>query len=203
MTEYDVVTQPEPVSAWDQLACAILNSRPGLSERLGDDAQAHLELVSVVASARSQTAVLLTSAVQSARRAGCTWAQIGDVLGITRQAAQQQYGGDHEEVVAQASPVESMVLMPVTAFDEMSILGRAGQFGWHCVGYGPLYLRVERDERQWQHARTIIGNQPGGEGWQRIGWGWGWWRYWARPLDLPALGGNPSAQDIINNNLLR
>jgi Clp amino terminal domain, pathogenicity island component len=31
--------------------------------------------------------------VDEARRAGCSWAQIGSVLGITRQAAQQRYGG--------------------------------------------------------------------------------------------------------------
>ncbi len=31
--------------------------------------------------------------VQEARRAGCSWAQIGDVLGVSRQAAQQRFVG--------------------------------------------------------------------------------------------------------------
>ena len=31
--------------------------------------------------------------VHEARRAGCSWAQIGSVLGVTRQGAQQRYGG--------------------------------------------------------------------------------------------------------------
>jgi hypothetical protein len=36
---------------------------------------------------------LLSHFVQEARRAGCSWAQIGDVLGISRQAAQQRFVG--------------------------------------------------------------------------------------------------------------
>ena len=31
--------------------------------------------------------------VDAARREGCSWAQIGSVLGVTRQGAQQRYGG--------------------------------------------------------------------------------------------------------------
>lgn len=31
--------------------------------------------------------------VEAARREGCSWAQIGSVLGVTRQGAQQRYGG--------------------------------------------------------------------------------------------------------------
>ena len=31
--------------------------------------------------------------VEAARRDGCSWAQIGSVLGVTRQAVQQRYGG--------------------------------------------------------------------------------------------------------------
>ena len=191
------------MASWDRLAGAILASRPDLAERLPNDPQAHLELISLVATARSQSAVLLSSAVSSARRAGCTWSQIGDVLGITRQAAQQQYGIGAEEGAEPEGSSPSMVLAPISAFDEMDVLIRAGRYGWHSVGYGIAYHRVERDDRQWEHARTFMGARPAGEGWQRIGWGWTWWRYWARPLDVPALAGNPTAEDIIENHLPR
>ena len=30
-----------------------------------------------------------------------------------------------------------MVLTLVTSLDEMDVLGRAGQYGWHCVGGDP------------------------------------------------------------------
>ena len=36
---------------------------------------------------------LLDHVVKEARAAGCSWAQIGDALGVTRQAAQQRHGG--------------------------------------------------------------------------------------------------------------
>lgn len=35
---------------------------------------------------------LLAAAVECAREAGCTWQQIGDVLGVSRQAAFQRFG---------------------------------------------------------------------------------------------------------------
>ena len=198
----DVVARPVTESSWDRLARAILEARPGLAERLPTDPQAYLELISLVSAARSETAVLLSTAVASARRAGCTWNQIGDVLGVTRQAAQQQYGSDADSGIASPTPTESMMLTPLTAFNEMEVLDRAGKYGWYSVGYGPLYHRVERDIRQWQHARTFLGAVPDGEGWQRIGWGWVWWIYWRRPLALPALSGNPSAADLVEDRQL-
>lgn len=33
-------------------------------------------------------------ALRNARRAGASWAQVGDALGISRQAAQQRFGGE-------------------------------------------------------------------------------------------------------------
>ena len=190
-------------STWHGLACAIVESRHGLIERLQHDPQAHLELVALAASAKAETAVLLAGAVRSARGAGCTWSQIGDVLGVTRQAAQQQYGDDAPLAAAPAGPVESMTLAPLTAFNEMAVLARAGEYGWHSVAYGPFFHRVERDTRPWEHARTFLGARPHGDGWQAVGAGWAWWSYWARPLDAPALGGNPSATDLVDNRILR
>lgn len=187
------------VTSWDRLARAILDGRPGLAERLATDPQAYLELISIAASARSETAVLLSAAVTSARRAGCTWGQIGDVLGVTRQAAQQQYGGDTE--TGESTQAKSMVLAPLTSFSEMDVLNRAGRYGWHGVEFGVAYFRVERDNRQWEHFRTVLTIMPATDGWQRVGWGWMWWRYWARPLDTPALVGNPSVADLVWNHL--
>jgi len=187
------------VTGWDRLAHAILDGRPGLVDRLATDPQAYLELISIAASARSETAVLLSAAVTSARRAGCTWGQIGDVLGVSRQAAQQQYGEDTE--TSNDVGRESMLLAPLTSFTEMDVLNRAGRYGWHGVEFGPAYFRVERDTRQWEHFRTVLTMMPATDGWQRIGWGWMWWRYWARPLDIPALTGNPSATDFVRNEL--
>lgn len=41
---------------------------------------------------QAQAVLLVASAVEQARDAGCTWQDIGDVLGVSRQAAFQRFG---------------------------------------------------------------------------------------------------------------
>lgn len=53
------------------------------------DATAGLHLL---ASLVAETARRLPGAVADARGQGCSWAQIGDLLGVTRASAQQRYG---------------------------------------------------------------------------------------------------------------
>jgi hypothetical protein len=181
----------------DHLAGAIEAADPTLADRLSHDAQAHLELVALARAARSETDVLLAAAVTSARGAGCTWEQVGAILGMTRQAAQQRYGrAQHDTDPVDGTP-EHRELRPLSAFNEMAVLSRAGRYGWHSVGYGPLFHRVVRDTRQWEHTRTV-GRAPEGGGWQPVGSGWGWWTYWARPTTEPALPGDPSVADLLH-----
>jgi hypothetical protein len=179
----------------DHLAAALEAADPTLGERLARDAGAHLELVALARAARSETDVLLAAAVESARGAGCTWEQIGAVLGMTRQAAQQRYGRPAPDEPP-AAP-NRRVLRPLSAFNEMAALARAERYGWHSVGYGPLYHVLERDDRHWEHARTW-GGRPDGAGWQPVGGGWGWWSYWTRPLDAPAVPGDPTDAELLH-----
>lgn len=48
--------------------------------------------VAAVVRVQARAAELLSAAVDHARDAGCTWQQIGDVLGVSRQAAFQRFG---------------------------------------------------------------------------------------------------------------
>lgn len=199
MTSGDQPTQPSGDTLRDHLARALHDVDPTLSERLTHDADAHLELVALARAARSETDVLLAAAVQSARGAGCTWEQVGTVLGMTRQAAQQRYGQPDGSAAAAATgggSAERLILRPLSAFNEMSVLARAGRYGWHSVAYGPLFHIVERDDRQWEHTRTH-GSVPDGGGWLPVGSGWAWWTYWARPTDVPALDGDPTAAALV------
>ena len=198
MTSGDQPTQPSGDTLRDHLARALHDVDPTLSERLTHDADAHLELVALARAARSETDVLLAAAVQSARGAGCTWEQVGAVLGMTRQAAQQRYGQPDASTAAAANggAKERLILRPLSAFNEMSVLARAGRYGWHSVAYGPLFHVLERDDRQWEHTRTF-GSLPEGGGWLPVGSGWAWWSYWARPTDLPALPGDPTATELV------
>jgi hypothetical protein len=65
----------------------------GYARRVGSgDTDDLPELVSL----RSEVDELITRAVRELRvSAGLSWAQIAAGLGVTRQAAQQRYGGDH------------------------------------------------------------------------------------------------------------
>lgn len=51
-----------------------------------------IDLVRAAHQIRDGAEVLMTAAVQQAREAGRTWQEIGDVLGVSRQAVFQKYG---------------------------------------------------------------------------------------------------------------
>lgn len=51
-----------------------------------------MEVVTGSVTIHAQAETLLAAAVDRARRSGCTWSDIGDALGITRQGAFQRFG---------------------------------------------------------------------------------------------------------------
>ena len=57
-----------------------------------------LKLVRKLADQRDETEKELAQAVVSAREDGWSWAMIGFMLGVTRQAAQQRYGAKVAEM---------------------------------------------------------------------------------------------------------
>ncbi|GIL34155.1 hypothetical protein LG324_13850 [Phycicoccus jejuensis] len=124
-----------------------------------------LALVARSASAHAATRDLLQQAVAAARADGRSWAAVGEVLGLSRQAAQQRFGG-----VVDDGPTEAQErwLGPVTAFDEMPELELAGRQGWRTVGAGMLRHRMVRTPTQWEHRR-VLWSRPAaayeGDGW--------------------------------------
>jgi hypothetical protein len=74
-------------------------------------------------------------------------------------------------------------LQPLTAFDEMEALERAGREGWHSISFGMLYHLVEKTDEQWQHLRVLATSSRSSleaDGWRRIGRMWFPWAYYAR-----------------------
>lgn len=61
-------------------------------EKIVDDDIAALQEVGVAANALDDARSKLQSAVDSAREVGFSWARIGTVLGVSRQAAEQRFG---------------------------------------------------------------------------------------------------------------
>ncbi|WP_432557949.1 hypothetical protein [Granulicoccus sp. GXG6511] len=145
----------------------------------------HLVLVRRAADASVVVSDLLRQAVSAARMNGHSWAAIGNVLGLSRQAVQQRFGSVANE---SAEGKELRRLGPVTALDELPELALAGRQGWRTVGAGMLYHLVERTDTQWETKRVV---------WRKLAKSYeidGWsvavrafpWLYLVRDLGIPA-----------------
>lgn len=167
----------------EQIATAVL-------EAAGDpvaDPDGTLRLVAASRVAAEETSRLLRGSIDGARSAGHRWDAVGELLGVSKQAAQQRFG---TRAAKPATTGERRVLTPLTAFDEMPVLEREGRRGWHVVGYGTLFHEVEASDHQWEHLRQpwspAARRRLTAEGWTLIGGATFPWGYWKRPLDLPA-----------------
>lgn len=147
------------------------------------DGDEHLAVIAAGADAERQAAAMLERAVAAARAAGVSWARIGGRLGMSRQAAQQRFGG-------QPDPVDSdreRWLGPVTALDEMAELELAGRAGWRTVETGLLAHRMLRTDTQWEHRRILWRGSLAKEvaaGWQ-VGCRAFPWIYLVRDTGIP------------------
>lgn len=171
----------------------ILDSSPGLRERLETDPAATLELIAIAQDARNTTRDILADAVRAAREAGHSWSTIGEVLGMSRQAAQQRFGGASDDLPESHGDPLRRQLYGLSAFNEMAQLKEAGRHGWHSVGFGAMFHTVEKSDVQWEHLRLTVGAGTPGDDWIRIEGMWFPWVYYARPTDRPALPEPPSA----------
>lgn len=153
----------------------------------------HLEIVRRAVEANGVARDLLQQAVSAARSSGHSWAAIGDVLGLTRQAAQQRFGaaGDADASApgsASGEIGEERWLGPITAFDEMPELELAGRRGWHTIGAAMFKHRMVRTATQWEHRR-VVWNRPT-KSFEKDGWVLALrafpWIYLIRDTGLPA-----------------
>ena len=130
------------------------------------DADDHLRLVRRAALAHEVSGELLQQAVTAARAGGQSWATLGQELGLSRQGAQQRFGGagrrttaaDDTDTDADTEAPErrdERWLGPVTAVDELGELELAGQLGWHTVEAGMFRHRMVRTPTCWEHRRVL------------------------------------------------
>lgn len=188
----------DPVSLSGAIAQAVSNATPELSRRLDEGEDVYAEILEVAARAHDETRSILQSAVDSARRAGHSWEAIGRILGVSKQAAQQRFARPQQPPVGDAPEVKR--LYPVNAFNEMAVLRDIGQYGWHSVGFGVRFHRIELSAEQWEHARVIASAKAvedlEAQGWQRIGTESFPCAYFSRCLQVPRLKGDPPS-DIL------
>lgn len=169
----------------DGIASIITGSEPGIDDLLERDLTAHLRLIALTAEIASEASSTLRASVGASRAAGLSWEQIGDVLHISRQAAQQRFGN----ATTQADD-GIWRMTPVTAFDEIERLNEVGRHGWHSIGFGSLYHDLARSDQQWEHCRVSVfapRQELEAAGWQKIGGRWFPWAYYARATGAPVL----------------
>jgi hypothetical protein len=151
----------------------------------------HLALIAAGARAEEEARSILRRSVVAARAGGASWGVIGRELGMSRQAAQQRFGGTPggADLAAPAPGAgEERWLGPVTGFDEMAELELAGRAGWRIVEAGMLSHRMRRTATQWEHRRVMWRAsfaREEAEGWQ-IGCRAFPWIYLVRDLGVPA-----------------
>ena len=124
--------------------------------------------------------------IDAARRSGASWAEIGEVLGISRQAAQQRFGTSGA-VFPDAIPDHKLIERSATAFNEMGILELEGHRGRELVALGPMTLGLIQTERQCEYRREIALSSAakkamlGEQGWLHAGT-WYPFLYFKRPI---------------------
>lgn len=102
--------------------------------------------------------------VKSARWHGSPWSQIGEAMGVTRQAVQKKYstsgeGGDSKGLRR---------LGPVTRRDEVSELGASALEGWiPTQSFHGHHLLRRTTNGQWELSRRFVfsPSPPDGDGW--------------------------------------
>lgn len=135
----------------DVLGRAVLDGDGGQAVLDPNRPEDHLAIVGRAAVAEQAGRELLRQSVSAARGSEHSWAAIGEVLGLSRQATQQRFGGGNDP---DQGP-EYRWLGPVTAINEMPELELAGRRGWRTVGAGMLKHRMERTDTQWEHRRVV------------------------------------------------
>lgn len=107
--------------------------------------------------------------IDAARRAGLSWADIGDSLGITKQAAQQRFKApDHDDEMI-VDDGEEVLRLGATAFNEMRMLREEGQKCLELVRTGALTLVFRRSDHAWQYRRRV-GAAPMMAEMKKTGW---------------------------------
>ena len=158
-------------------------SPPFTGEHKGDFAEV-IEAAHVVA---DESRLALQRWIDAGRRAGMSWAEVGDALGISKQAAQQRFRSDPPTSGAHA-PNLIEVRLGATAFNEVGILRREGMKGNELVDTGGLVLVFRRSDHQWEYVRLIAVSAPfvmgkmSWKGWTYVS-SWFPFHYFKRPLD--------------------
>ncbi len=168
----------------NSISNAVLNSVFSSDEH-EEDSTSYLRLINAADIAHKESGYLLDDAVYQAKRIKHPWASIGDVLGISRQAAQQRFNLNSAPLT-EFDETKTRRITGAHAFNEMALLRVEGKAGNHLVGFGPLFLMVQESEQQWEHKRVLNFSWQAKEDLESNGWtyvgAWLPFLYYKRPI---------------------
>lgn len=123
--------------------------------------------------------------IDAARRTGLSWTDIGDALGISKQAAQQRFKPNDCVNEALHNKGDKIIRTGATAFNEMRILREEGERGNELIDTGALVLIFRSTDHLWEHRRRIGGvsmrDEMRKEGWTYVS-SWAPFHYFKRIL---------------------
>lgn len=110
---------------------------------------------------------MLAEAVASARADGATWAELGQILGVTRQAAHRRFGRE-------VAPSSEGVAVMASRRDELRDINELGRRGYRLSSVGLRRLEMQFVGVPTRHARAVGISAEAGrlveEGWTIVGW---------------------------------
>lgn len=151
----------------------------------GESAEGFAEAITAAHLVADEGRITLHRWIDAARRTGVSWADIGNVLGISKQAAQQRFKSSDGSEEQSSNEGEEIVRFGATAFNEMSILRAEGKKGNELVRTGALMLVFRPTCREWEYRRKI-GNDSLTPAMRDAGWtyvsSWIPFHYFKRPM---------------------
>ena len=162
----------DPSRALREAIEATVMAHARLAQEIDKDPGGFLRLTSASTQALHTCESLQKEAVEQARRADHSWADIGNLLGISRQAAQQRFSQANapDETCSGKRRINW-----ATGDDEMHVLNVVGAEGYHLVGLGGVSMELEQSDHLWEHRREECSELDGkqsaleAEGWQYVG----------------------------------
>ena len=93
--------------------------------------------------------------IDAARRSGLSWTDVGNALGISKQAAQQRFRSTESDQHLDLQDGEEIVRLGATAFNEMSILREEGLKRRELIRTGALTLVFQPSGSAWEYRRRV------------------------------------------------
>ncbi len=144
-----------------------------------------IEAASIVA---VEARVGLQRWVDAGRREGLSWSEIGEILGISKQAALKRFRSE-SDVEDAVEPGQIKVRLGATAFNEERILDQEGRKGNELMRVDMLALVFRTTSVTWEYHRTLAMTSALAEAkLARDGWvyvaGWFAFHYFKRQVVL-------------------